>query len=39
MLRPLASDSEREAQPTDVHGVDNRKSSLGVRQLRAADAQ
>ena len=28
MDRPLASVSEREALPTDVHGVDNRKSSL-----------
>ena len=25
MARPLASDSEREAEPTDVHGVDHRK--------------
>ena len=30
MLRPLASDSEREATPTDVHGVDHRQSSLGA---------
>ena len=39
MVRPLASVSEREALPTDVHEVDHRKSSLGARQLRAADAQ
>ena len=39
MLRPLASVSEREAWPTDVHEVDNRKSSLEARQLRADDAQ
>ena len=39
MVRPLASVSEREAEPTDVHGVDNRNSTLGARQLRAADAQ
>ena len=30
ILRPLASDSEREALPTDVHGVDHGKSSLGA---------
>ena len=30
MVRPLASDSEREATPTDVHEVDNRKSALGA---------
>jgi hypothetical protein len=39
MVRPLASDSEREALPTDVHGVDHKRSALGARQLRAADAQ
>ena len=39
MPRPLASVSEREAEPTDVHGVDNRKRTLGARQLRADDAQ
>ena len=31
--------SEREAGPTDVHEVDNKRSSLGARQLRADDAQ
>ena len=30
MFRPLASDSEREAKPTDVHEVDNRNSPLGA---------
>ena len=30
MLRLLASDSEREAWPTDVHGVDHRQSPLGA---------
>ena len=35
MLRPLASVSEREALPTDVHEVDNRKSSLGASPKRA----
>ena len=39
MVRPLASDSEREAVPTDVHEVDNRNSPLVARQLRADDAQ
>ena len=39
ILRPLASDSEREAGPTDVHEVDNRYRTLGARQLRADDAQ
>ena len=39
MVRPLASASEREVLPTDVHGVDHRKSALGASQLRAADAQ
>ena len=39
MSRPLASDSEREAEPTDVHGVDHENSPLGARQLRADDAQ
>jgi hypothetical protein len=38
MVRPLASVSER-TERSDVHGVDNRKSTLGARQLRAADAQ
>ena len=39
MSRPLASVSERESGPTNVHEVDNRNGSLGARQLRAADAQ
>jgi hypothetical protein len=39
ILRPLASDSERKAKPTDVHIVDHRQRTLGARQLRAADAQ
>ena len=29
MLRPLASDGERETKSTDVHGVDNKRSHLG----------
>ena len=39
MVRPLASDSEREALPTDVHEVDHKRSALVARQLRADDAQ
>ena len=39
ILRPLASVSEREATPTEVHEVDHRNRTLGARQLRAADAQ
>ena len=39
MVRPLASVSEREAEPTDVHGVDHKQRPLGARQLRADDAQ
>ena len=31
--------SEREAKPTDVHGVDNKRSALVARQLSADDAQ
>ena len=38
MVRPLASDGER-TERSDVHEVDNRKSSLEARQLRADDAQ
>jgi hypothetical protein len=30
MVRPLASISEREAKPTDVHEVDNRNRTLGA---------
>ena len=29
MVRPLASDSEREAKPTEVHEVDHKRSTLG----------
>ena len=38
MVRPLASDSER-TEWSDVHGVDNKNSASGARQLRADDAQ